>query len=421
MQHLVATLILFLCFPASVIAGTLTGVVDSVVPPYLLIRNESGFEVVRLLDGGALGNMDSLGHLKTGKEQVTVDWSGEQNRVRIATAVTRIPVYTVYPALEVPAEQAATWHDMESGPEKRLMIDVRTRTEWEEGHVLRSISAPFDTVSVPYSPHADRHQKIILYGENAQSNSAHRAAQGAIAAGYSNIRVYSGGVDDWSGRGKPLGITAAGAQRRLDRKQPLLVVDIRDAAAWQSGHIPGSLSAPANTFSPDILSVRNLNHPYPVLLVGKSENECLSLFSVKSWGRNYNAPIYLLEGGFDAWRGAGYPVAEGGQPASADVLPAGEIGPDEFTALWKDSKADSTSIILNVRDYDDPAPVGQPHIPFHELASRMKELPKDREIIIYCYTGTRAGIAYHMLKNNGYRVRVFKRTVRVGENGELLE
>jgi len=420
---LLKTLVLMLLLPAGVKAATLTGLVESVVPPYLLLRSGSGFDVVRLLDGGALGNMDSLGHLKTGRDQVAVEWSGEQNRVKVATAVTRIPVYTVYPAPEVPAEQAATWHDMESGPEKRLLIDVRSHEAWEEGHVLRSISAPFDPGAVSYAPYpADREQKIILYGGNAQNTLVHQASQQAIAAGYANVRVYSGGVTDWTGRGKPLGITAAGAKRRLERQEPMLVVDIRDTAAWQSGHIPGSLSVPAETFSPGILSVRNLNHPFPVLLVGKTENDSLSLFSVKSWGRSYNAPIYILEGGFDAWKGAGSAVKEGGDSAStADLLPTGEIGEVEFRALWKRGKADSAKIILNVRDHDDPAPIGQPQIPFHELVSRLKELPKDREIIIYCYTGTRAGIAYHMLKNNGFRTRFYNRTARIGEDGELLD
>jgi rhodanese-related sulfurtransferase len=282
---LLSALFLTLLFPATVIAATLTGVVKSVVPPYLLVRTAIGHEVVRIVEGGGLGNTDSLGHLKSGRERVEVEWSEERNRIKIASSITRLPVYTVYPAIEVPIEQAATWQNLESGPDKHLMIDVRPTSEWEEGHILRSLSAPFEIPSGSYVPYpADRHGKIILYGGHSQERLVHRAAQKTIVTGYDNVRVYSGGVEDWSRHGKPLGITAAGAKRRIERKEPLLVVDIRDKDAWLAGHISGSISAPAGSFSHTLLTVPNMNNPYPVLLVGSSVQEGLSYSPSKTGG-----------------------------------------------------------------------------------------------------------------------------------------
>lgn len=417
------SLLLLLVVPAIASAGTVTGVVEKIYPPYLLLKTGSGHEVVRLLDGGALGNVESLGHLRIGRDRVEVEWTVESNRVKVANQLTRLPVFTVYPAFEVPAEQAATWHDLDSGSEKRFMIDVRSRGEWEEGHILRSLSVPFDFVTSVYSPYpADRAQKIILHGGSDQSSSVQRAAQLATAAGYDNIRVYSGGIEDWTSRGKPLGITAAGAQRRIVRQEDLLIVDVRDREAWNSGHIPGSLSLPMVSFSPEALSVRNRNHPFPVLLVAASEQEAMELFGLRSWGRGYKAPVYFLEGGYSAWKQAGYPVVSGGTPpTAADLLPPGEIGDPEFRSLWERGSAVSAALLLNVRDSDEPTPAGQTNIPFPELERRMKELPADRELVIYCYAGTRAAIAYHMLRNNGYRARFYNRTVRIGGSGELLE
>jgi len=417
------SLLLLLVVPAIAFAGTVTGVVEKIYPPYLLLKTGSGHEVVRLLDGGALGNVESLGHLRIGRDRVAIDWSVESHRVKIATQLTRMPVFTVYPALEVPAEQAATWHDLESGSEKRLMVDMRPVREWEEGHVLRSISAPFDPAANAYTPYpSNRSQKIVLHGDHDQSSDVQRAARLAIAGGYDNIRVYSGGVEDWTARGKPLGITATGAQRRMARLDELMVVDIRDGASWKAGHIPGALSLPAGVFSPEALTVRNRNHPLPVLLVANSEQEALNLFGLRSWGRGYKAPVFILEGGFSAWQQAGYPLDPGGSPpVAADLVPPGELGDADFRMLWKLGASATSPLILNVRESDEPNPAGHLNIPLSELERRMKELPTNREIIVYCYAGTRAAIAYHILRNNGYRARFYNMTVRTGDSGELLE
>ncbi|MDF5565622.1 rhodanese-like domain-containing protein, partial [Vibrio parahaemolyticus] len=36
---------------------------------------------------------------------------------------------------------------------------------------------------------------------------------------------------------------------------------------------------------------------------------------------------------------------------------------------------------------------------------RMHELPKDKEIVIYCQVGLRGNVAYRQLVNNGYKAR----------------
>lgn len=45
------------------------------------------------------------------------------------------------------------------------------------------------------------------------------------------------------------------------------------------------------------------------------------------------------------------------------------------------------------------------HIPLPELRERISELPKDKEIIIYCQVGLRAYIATRILKQNGFKVK----------------
>lgn len=48
---------------------------------------------------------------------------------------------------------------------------------------------------------------------------------------------------------------------------------------------------------------------------------------------------------------------------------------------------------------------GAINIPVDQLRQRMDELPKDKEIIIYCQVGLRGNVAYRQLVNNGFKAR----------------
>ena len=45
------------------------------------------------------------------------------------------------------------------------------------------------------------------------------------------------------------------------------------------------------------------------------------------------------------------------------------------------------------------------NIPVDELRHRMHELPKDKEIVVYCQVGLRGNVAYRQLVNNGFKTR----------------
>lgn len=48
---------------------------------------------------------------------------------------------------------------------------------------------------------------------------------------------------------------------------------------------------------------------------------------------------------------------------------------------------------------------GAINIPVDQLRQRMNELPKDKEIIVYCQVGLRGNVAYRQLVNNGFKAR----------------
>ncbi|MBY8072612.1 FAD-dependent oxidoreductase [Vibrio fluvialis] len=76
---------------------------------------------------------------------------------------------------------------------------------------------------------------------------------------------------------------------------------------------------------------------------------------------------------------------------------------DEIDSLTDDQ------LLLDVRNPGELQNVGYLpgaiNIPVDQLRQRMNELPKDKEIIIYCQVGLRGNVAYRQLVNNGYKAR----------------
>jgi NADPH-dependent 2,4-dienoyl-CoA reductase/sulfur reductase-like enzyme/rhodanese-related sulfurtransferase len=91
--------------------------------------------------------------------------------------------------------------------------------------------------------------------------------------------------------------------------------------------------------------------------------------------------------------------------AAQNVL-AGDVA----IAQWNEvaSLDPSTTLLLDVRRRDERARgfiPGSTHIPLDELRERLKELPREREIIAYCQSGQRSYNAARILSQNGFRVR----------------
>ncbi len=58
-------------------------------------------------------------------------------------------------------------------------------------------------------------------------------------------------------------------------------------------------------------------------------------------------------------------------------------------------------------------------IPDEDLLDRLGEVPKDKRIVTHCSTGVRAEMAYHKLKDKGYKVAFLNADVTVRKSGDF--
>jgi rhodanese-related sulfurtransferase len=81
-----------------------------------------------------------------------------------------------------------------------------------------------------------------------------------------------------------------------------------------------------------------------------------------------------------------------------------ELSPREVAERLK--RSGSHVLLLDVREPDERETASiEPslHIPMREVPDRLSEIPKDREIVVYCHGGARSAMIAGFLEGKGYR------------------
>lgn len=91
--------------------------------------------------------------------------------------------------------------------------------------------------------------------------------------------------------------------------------------------------------------------------------------------------------------------AQSAAPASAVPL----VGQDAL--LERQARHDASLFLLDVRtpeEYAQGHVPGAVNIPHDQVASRLADIPKDKDVVLYCRSGRRAGLAAEVLGAHGY-------------------
>jgi len=96
----------------------------------------------------------------------------------------------------------------------------------------------------------------------------------------------------------------------------------------------------------------------------------------------------------------------------ATLVSAGALAADpvlvpvsQEALLERQQKGDESTYVLDVRSPEEYASghvPGAVNIPYDQVASRIAEVPKDKDVVLYCKSGRRAGIAAEVLAGQGY-------------------
>lgn len=82
---------------------------------------------------------------------------------------------------------------------------------------------------------------------------------------------------------------------------------------------------------------------------------------------------------------------------------AAEVTPAQVAAQLRERNA--APFLLDVRTAEEFAEgrvPGAKNVPVRELEARLAEVPRDREVVVYCHSGGRARLAGNLLRERGY-------------------
>jgi rhodanese-related sulfurtransferase len=240
------------------------------------------------------------------------------------------------------------------------------------------------------------------------------SAREAVKLGYTNVKVLSSGLPGWKKSKGVFVMPANGLKKMIHEDTSYVLIDLRSKKAATAGHIKGAVSIPeaelaaAKDKFPKAKSA-------PIILYNDGQASAETFAVVRGWGYK-NASV--LNGGAKAWDGKFFPGETPSKIVYVKKLKPGEITSAEFK---KAAAGEMTGkVILDVRDSGTAGTIsGAVHIPQAELADRLAELPKDKEIIIHCNTGILASMALKTLKDNGYKARYVDAVVQVSPDGSF--
>ncbi len=191
-----------------------------------------------------------------------------------------------------------------------LIVDTRLAAAFAAAHIPGTLNIPLNRAFttwagwlVPY----DREFHLLI--DSAREEAVETAVRDLAMIGLDRVAGYLDGdesMDAWRATGGTLSVTPqmtiAELRERLGR-DAVTVIDVRGRAEWEVGHLPGVANIPLGLL-PDRLDELPACGPI-VLHCETSSRSAIAASLLEARGRR---DVANLQGGFNAWRQAGYPI-----------------------------------------------------------------------------------------------------------------
>ena len=215
--------------------------------------------------------------------------------------------------------------------EGALIVDVRTDLQFDDAHIPGAVSITILRAGFgsKLAWLADPEQQIVLVGRDDEDAQEAVALAGSI--GITNIAGYlAGGMTTWREEKREVQrverITVAELHERSQSDDQLQILDVRDRAEWDAGHIPGSLFTPYH----DLDAVPNgIDAERPVAAIcGSGQRSAVAASLLQRHGAR--DVLHVVDGGVPSWGRRGWPLTQPDDRGDArDQAPEREqISPD---------------------------------------------------------------------------------------------
>jgi len=136
---------------------------------------------------------------------------------------------------EITGDQLATVH---AGPNRPRVIDVLPEEEYNSAHIPGAENACVFKVSFLDEIQklvSSRNDPVVVYGFNRHDLASTTAAQKLLAAGYTQVANYKGGLEDWRGAGRHIEGNSSRNKDNLRLSDGLYPVDVEKSTIHWAG------------------------------------------------------------------------------------------------------------------------------------------------------------------------------------------
>lgn len=160
-----------------------------------------------------------------------------------------------------------------------LILDARPYSKYFESHIPNAIFADDTIFTQKFSGVVpkDKSTELIVYCGGFSCQKSHTVASHLINSGYTNVKVYSGGLPDWTAQKLPTfgtvgnvngfnvsegkidrGLTPEHFVEKLKNTSNVQVLDVRGPAEVANGMIPGAINIPDGEIHADANKIASL-------------------------------------------------------------------------------------------------------------------------------------------------------------------
>ena len=378
---------------------------------------------LKVVDGGPAQAGETLRDIAKGRE-ARIEFV-EKGGAKTATLISfKGPI-------KIAPEKLVTYTDVQklvtAGPDKGnyMLIDSRPLPRFQEGAIPTAINLPypaFDKYVDRLPP--DKARLVVFYCAGVTCTMSPKSMQRAESMGYTNAKVYREGMPEWAQKNFGVLSMAFLKDAWIDKGIPHVLLDVRLATDAAAGFIPGAVSLPAADVKAALPGFPDKKFKAPIMVYDSGNvGDASAVEAAKTIVAAGIPNVMVVTGGVNAWKVAAYPLASGTPATKIAYVPKprpGEVSVEEFTRLAR--AAPPGTLILDVRNSDEAASgmiKGAMLLPDEDIMARMGEVPKDKRIVTHCLTGTRAEMAYHKLKDNGYNVGFLNANIAVAGDGSF--
>jgi hydroxyacylglutathione hydrolase len=189
-----------------------------------------------------------------------------------------------------------------------LLVDVRTDLQFDEAHIPGAVCNP--AVRAGFGTKlawvADHEQPVVFIGRD-DADAVH-AAHLAASVGITNVVGYlAGGMTSWrEEKRETASVERIDVPTLHDRIEDVQLLDVREQAEWEEGHIPAALHTPYHDIDrmPD-----GIDPAAPVAVICASGQRS-ALAGSLLLRHGAEQVIHVADGGVGTWAKHGWPIEE---------------------------------------------------------------------------------------------------------------